>query len=584
MRRVARSAASAAFFAALSAWVGPLHADEPVPPEGASGINASALAQAESFMVAAANPYATETGLAIIRQGGSAVDAAIAVQLVLNLVEPQSSGLGGGAFMLTWTEDTETLEAYDGRETAPAEADETLFLAEDGTPMGFWAAVVGGRSVGTPGVLRMMERAWLDHGKLPWAELFQPAIELAEAGFAVSPRLNTLITEDEHLTRFETARSYFYNDRGEPLPVGHVLRNPRYAALLREIAENGADVFYTGSVAFDIVTAVRNAPDNPGLLNLDDMAEYQAIRREPVCAPYRVWTVCGMPPPTSGGLAILQMLGVLEQFDMASLDPGSVEAAHLLAEAGRLAFADRNLYVADPGFVAVPITGMLDRAYLAGRAALIDPEQDMGTAEPGDPDRQQGWIYQPGQSLELPSTSHISIVDAEGNAVSMTTSIESGFGSRLMVHGILLNNQLTDFSFSPEGESGLVANRVEPGKRPRSSMSPMMVFDADGNLLLVVGSPGGSRIIGYVLQTIVAVLDWGLDPQTAVSLPHVVNRNGATDLEIDTVASDLAEPLAAMGHEVNVMVLNSGLHAILVTSEGLAGAADPRREGVARGE
>jgi gamma-glutamyltranspeptidase / glutathione hydrolase len=579
MRHVAIHAACAALLAAASAW-----ADEPMP-EGATGLHdAVPPATAASFMVAAADPYATETGLEILRRGGSAVDAAIAVQLVLNLVEPQSSGLGGGAFMLAWDAETGALDAYDGRETAPAEASPELFLNEDGTPMEFWAAVVGGRSVGTPGVLRLMERAWQDHGRLPWADLFQPAIELAEAGFAVSPRLNALIAEDPHLARFETARSYFYNDRGEPLPVGHVLRNTRYAELLRAIAEDGADAFYSGSIAFDIVTAVRNTPDNPGLLNLDDMAQYSAVRRDPVCAPYRVYTVCGVPPPTSGGITVLQMLGLLERFDLAALKPESVEAAHLLAEAGRLAFADRDVYIADPGFTTVPVAGLLSRTYLDRRSAMIDPDADMGTAVAGQPEQQQGLRYVPGVSPELPSTSHFSIVDADGNAVAMTTSIEGAFGSRVMVHGILLNNQLTDFSFEPEGAAGPVANRVEPGKRPRSSMAPIMVFDADDRLVLVIGTPGGSRIIGFVVQSLVAILDWGLDPQAAVSLPHVLNRNGDTELEQETPAAALAEPLQAMGHSVLVRDLNSGLHAIQVTPDGLIGGADPRRDGIARGD
>ncbi|MEZ5670556.1 MAG: gamma-glutamyltransferase [Alphaproteobacteria bacterium] len=561
----------------------PLGAEQP-PPEGATGLAHGEVVRTESFMVVAANPYATETGVSILRAGGSAVDAAIAVQLVLNLVEPQSSGLGGGAFMLAWDAGTGVLDAYDGRETAPAEAGESLFMGDDGEPMGFWDAVVGGRSVGTPGLLRLLERAHSDHGRLPWAELFEPAIELAEQGFIVSPRLNALITEDEHLARYETARSYFYNDRGEPLPVGHVLRNPRYADLLRTIATEGADAFYSGSIAFDIVTAVRNAPDNPGLLNLDDMTRYAAIRRDPVCAPYRVWRICGMPPPTSGGVTLLEIMGLLERFDIAALDPGSAEFAHLFAEAGRLAFADRNLYIADPGFVDVPVEGLLDPAYLAERSRLIDPDKDMGEAAAGTPDRQQGWNFEPGVSLELPSTSHISIVDADGNAVAMTTSIESAFGSRVMVHGVLLNNQLTDFSFRPEDAAGPVANRVEPGKRPRSSMAPTMVFDADGRLVLVVGSPGGSRIIGYVAQAIIAALDWGLDPQAAVALPHLGNRNGSTDLEEGTAAADLADALEAMGHDVRVMPLNSGLHMIKIDGDGLLGGADPRREGIARGD
>ncbi len=579
-----KRAAAAGVAALAMAWSSVALAQEAPPPEGATGFTTRDPVTAESYMVSAANPAASRAGAEILAAGGSAVDALIAVQLVLNLVEPQSSGLGGGAFLLAYDAATGQVDAYDGREKAPMEADETLFLDDEGEPLPFWDAVVGGRSVGVPGLLRMMEMAHADHGKLPWADLFEPAITMATEGFAITPRLHELVAADEHLSRYNTARAYFYDDRGEARPIGEILTNPLYAGLLRDIASEGADAFYGGTIALDIVQAVRNVPDNPGLLSLDDMADYQAVKRTVLCAPYRDLSVCGMPPPTSGGIATLQMLGILDHFDLASLDPLSAEAAHLLAEAGRLAFADRGLYVADADFVDVPVDGLIDPAYLMSRAQLIDPAKSMGPAEAGTPPEQHGWLYLPGESFELPSTSHISIVDSDGNAVSMTTSIESGFGSRVMVHGILLNNQLTDFSFRPEGADGPVANRVEPGKRPRSSMSPTMIFDADGDLLAVTGSPGGSRIIGYVVQSVVAMVDWGMDPQAAVTLPHIVNRNGGTDLEAGTAAADLEAALVGMGHEVNVRDLNSGLHAIMVTEDGLIGGADPRREGLVVGE
>jgi gamma-glutamyltranspeptidase/glutathione hydrolase len=532
-----------------------------------------APARAQRHMVAAANPLAAEAGLEILRAGGSALDAAIASQLVLNLVEPQSSGLGGGAFLLHYEAAGREVSAYDGRETAPAAATPELFLTPEGEPMKFWDAVVGGRAVGVPGLARMLELAHREHGRLPWRALFRPAIELAERGFPVSPWLHERIAGDRHLKTFPDTARYFHDETGAPRAVGSPLKNPAFAQTLRRIAAEGADAFYRGPIAETIVAKVRGAAPNPGAMSLEDLAAYEAKRRAPLCAPYRAWRVCGMGPPTSGGVAVLQILGILEHFDLAKLAPNSAQAVHLIAEASRLAFADRGRFLADSDFVDVPLARLLDRDYLASRAALISPAASLGQARPGLP-AQNGAM--PAQE-DPPSTSHLVVVDGDGNAVSLTSSIESAFGARLMAGGFLLNNELTDFSFRPEAEGRPVANRVEPGKRPRSSMAPTLVLDRDGRLVLAVGSPGGSRIIGYVARALIAALDWNLDPQAALALPHAVNRNGPTDLEQATPLVALKPDLEALGHRVRIRRLTSGLHAIKVTEHGLEGGADPRR-------
>ncbi len=538
-------------------------------------------AQTGKFMAAVANPYAAEVAIDIMRQGGSAVDAAIATQLVLSLVEPQSSGIGGGAFLLHYDSASGSVAAYDGRETAPRAATEELFLT-DGSPMEFFEAVVGGQSVGAPGVIRMLEMAHQHHGHLPWDTLFRPAITLADHGFKVSPRLNMLIEKDKYLGTQIIARHYFYHLDGSARRVGEIRRNPEYASALKLIAAGGGDAFYRGPLAQEIVDTVRSAA-NPGLLAMEDLTDYRAVRREAVCAPYRNTRVCGMPPPTSGGVTVLQILGILENFDLGTLAPDSTEAIHIISEASRLAYADRSIYLADPDFVRVPVNDLLDPDYLGNRALMIDREASRGKAIPGTLPRQASHFRESGWSPDYPSTTHFSIVDAAGNAVSMTSSIENAFGSRLMARGFLLNNQLTDFSFRPTMDGNRVANRVEPGKRPRSSMSPTLIFDETGQLQYVLGSPGGSRIIAYVARTIIGLVDWKLDPQQAVSLPHHVNRNGSTELEADTALIDLQASLENMGHEVETKPLVSGLHVIGITADGLDGGADPRREGVVLG-
>ncbi len=547
---------------------------------------------AQKFMVAAANPLAADAGYQMLKKGGSAIDAAIATQLVLTLVEPQSSGIGGGAFLLYST--AKGVQAFDGRETAPAAADEHLFQNADGSPVSRATGVVGGRSVGAPGVLRMLELAHKEHGKLPWATLFGPAIKLAHGGFPVSQRLNGLLNWDQALKRDPVAAAYFYDKEGKAWPVGHVLKNPQLARTLREIARGGADAFYKGRIARDIAAKVASHPTNPGKLTATDIAGYRAKVREPVCSDYKAWTVCGMPPPSSGGIAIAQMLGILEVKDIRPYAPVDgvldAQAIHLFSEAGRLAYADRNRYVADTDFVPLPgngVASMLDKTYLAQRASLIG-DKSMGRALPGTPPGMQvAWGMD--NALQRPSTSHLVAVDAFGGGLSMTTSVEDAFGSRQMVDGFLLNNQLTDFSFDSRDADGPIANRVEAGKRPRSAMSPTLVFEKGTHkLVLATGSPGGSSIINYVAKVLVGTMDWGLNVQQAINLPNFGSRNGPTELEKGRAPAAQVEALQAMGHEVRVIEQNSGLQGIMrLNAHGKDfwfGGADPRREGMVRGD
>jgi gamma-glutamyltranspeptidase / glutathione hydrolase len=557
------------------------HAQDTKPaPEAGTGLTIKAAETTKLDMVAAANPLAAKAGKDILAAGGSAVDAAIAVQLVLNLVEPQSSGLGGGAFLVHF--DGTSMATLDGRETAPGAAIPERFLWADGKPADFYAAVIGGRSVGVPGTPRLLEAAHKKWGKLPWAQLFEPAIAIADNGFNISPRLAGLAAKDRFLARDPLAKALYFNEDGTAKPAGTPLRNPAMAATLRTLAKDGMDAFYAGPIAEDIVATIGSHPGNPGDMTLDDLIAYKVIERPAICGPYRSKKICGMGPPSSGAIGVLQILSVLESQDLASMKPGP-EAAHWIAEAGRLAFADRAQYLADPDFVSVPSEGLLDANYLKSRAALVDSAKSMGTAKPGEPPRKRTELLAPSDGAEF-GTSHISIIDRFGNAVSMTTTIEDGFGSRLMTKsGFLLNNELTDFSFMPLKEGLPVANRVEPGKRPRSSMSPTIVLGENGKLFAVVGSPGGSLIINFVAKTLVALIDWKLDPQVAIDLPNLGSRNGPTELEAGTEAEGWKPALEAKGHAVKLIEMTSGTQAIVVTPDGFVGGADSRREGVAIG-
>ncbi len=556
-----------------------------VAPELSSGISQNPLVLAKSHMVSTANPHASKAGMWALEQGGNAIDAMVAVQLTLGLVEPQSSGLGGGAFLIYFDAEKDVLTSFDGRETAPAAATADMFIGADGKPLKFYDAVVGGLSVGTPGTLKLLYEVHQKYGQLEWHQLFKPAQRLAEEGFEVSPRLNKVVSDaQETLRRFAPAREYFFNKEGEVLAVGSTLRNPEYAKTLKAIAKGGDKAFYTGEIARRIVETVRLAPDALGKLSLQDLREYQIIERPPVCYNYRGYDVCGMGPPSSGALTIGQILGMLEGYNLQSLGPNNPESWRLIGDASRLAFADRGLYMADSDFVNMP-EGLLNRSYLKNRGLSLAHKNALSADEvsPGTPPYNQSMIFASDESLELPSTSHFSIIDENGNIVSMTTTIENGFGSRLMVGGFLLNNELTDFSFVAEKQGKLVANRIEPQKRPRSSMSPTIIFK-DGEPVLAIGSPGGSRIIPYVAKTIIAWLDWEMDIQDAIELPHLVNRFGTYDVEIGTEAEKLVPALEKLGYKVNARDLNSGLHGIEITRNGLEGGADPRREGLVLGK
>ena len=591
-------------------------------PEVSSGYRTKTSVAGARFMAATANPLATDAAFDVLARGGTAVDAAIAAQMMLTLVEPQSSGIGGGAFLVSYDAASRTLMAWDGRETAPMAADERLFLDSGGRPLPYFSAVVGGRSVGVPGAVRMLEAAHRHLGRVPWADLLEPAIASAVEGFAVSPRLHRMIAATPFLQDDPVAAAYFHDEQGKPLPAGARLRNPALARTLQSLADAGSQALYAGTLARQVVAKVRSHPRNPGLMTLADLAAYQPKRREPLCVPWLRWVVCGMPPPSSGAIGVGQMLGILSASDFGGLTRGAPtldpQGVHLFSEAGRLAYADRSRYVADSDFVPLP-PGLLDARYLNKRAMLVR-DRSMGTADPGGPPSAK--VADDGYPER--GTSHVSIVDSEGNAASLTTSIESGFGSRQMVGGFMLNNQLTDFSFAGgERETAggsrdagaaidAVANRVQPGKRPRSSMAPTLVFertgtqgigdaapgDDRGRLVMVTGSPGGSQIINYVAKTLVATLQDGLDPQAAIDLPNIGSRNGPTELERGRVSPDLVAVLRARGHETREMALTSGVQSIvrrcigdrqgpgpLSDDNGCAwvGAADPRREGVARG-
>ena len=544
----------------------------------------SALAQpvARHHLVAAANPYAAKAALDMLRQGGSAVDAAVAAQMVLTLVEPESSGLGGGAFMLLWNKATKKVTSFDGRETAPASATPGMFLDAAGKPRVHFNAIPGGLSVGVPGVVAMLELAHRKYGKLPWATLFAPAIALAEKGVPVGHKLAETLRDFPQMQTMPDVQRAFTKPDGTLLKEGDVLKNPALAATLRAIAKGGATAFYTGRIARDIVDKVQHAPVNPGGMTLADLAHYRAKERAPVCAAYRGERVCSMGPPSSGGIAVLQLLNILERFPAKDLTPNSLSEVHLFSQASRLAFADRATYLGDPAFLRVPVRGLLDRSYLSARARLIDPARDMGQAEPGTLPHAG---FAPQESPELHGTSHLSIVDDKGQVVSMTTTVEFVFGSEMMVDGFFLNNELTDFSFVPMQGGKPVANAPAPGKRPMSAMAPTIVFDRYGRFAIALGSPGGPAIIPYVAETLVAMIDGHLSPQAAAALPHHVNLNGPLLLEKDTSLGALAPALTSMGYDVHSgREEKSGLHIVERVKNGYIGAADPRRDGVATGD
>jgi gamma-glutamyltranspeptidase/glutathione hydrolase len=533
-------------------------------------------------IIAAASPYAAEAGRAMLRQGGSAVDAAIAAQLVLTLVEPESSGIGGGAFMMVYDPKTKKTLSFDGRETAPASATPGMFLGPDGKPRAHFDPIPGGLSTGVPGVIAMFDMAHKRYGKLPWAKLFEPAIRLAGGGFKVSRKLARELRELNFVGKMPDMKKYFFHADGTPVAEGEVLKNPELAATLRIIAKGGAKAFYTGKIAQNIVAAVQGAPVNPGGMTLADLAAYRAVERPAVCGHYRVYALCSMGPPSSGGIAVLQILGMLERFPSADLDTRTARGAHLFTQASRLAFADRAMYLGDPDVVNVPVRGLVDPGYLKERSALIT-DKDMGTAAAGTPPDKRA-DYAPQRTPQLPGTSHLSVVDDHGQVVSLTMTIEFAFGSETMANGFLLNNELTDFSFEPVRDGKPVANAPGPGKRPMSAMSPTIVFDAKGNFLIAAGSPGGPAIIDYVTQSLIGMLDTHLTPKEAAALPHILNLNSPTILEKDTAAEALAPALTGMGHTTATRELESGLHIVQRVRGGYIGGADPRRDGAVLGD
>ncbi len=580
--------ARALLLAALAALL-PVHSastqDARSAPEAATDSAEKTPASADRYMVSAANRHAAEAGREMLRAGGSAVDAAIAVQLVLNLVEPQSSGIGGGAFLLHWDAAKGGLKAYDGRETAPASARPDRFLVE-GKPMAFDTAVRSGLSVGVPGVVRLLESVHARHGRLPWARLFEPAIRLAETGFEVSPRLHRLL-RGEGAERFvPAARRYFFTGTGNAWPIGHLLKNPELGLTLRRIAAEGARGFYAGPIAEAIVKAVADAPVAAGGMTLQDLAGYAVKERAPLCIGYRGYKICGIGPPSSGGPTVAQTLMLLEPLDLGkgprvALQP---QALHLIAEAEKLAYADRNRYIADPDFVTIP-DGLLGAGYIAERRALIDPLRAMPKPKPGLPPGMGRQSFGRDATLERAGTSHFSIIDGDGNAIAMTTTIEGAFGSHIWAAGFLLNNELTDFSFVPvDAEGHPVANAVGPGKRPRSSMAPTIVFDAAGHVKAVLGSPGGSRIIFFVVKTLIALIDWGMNAQAAADLLNFGSQGDGFEIELDAAAIWPALALKAFGHRIAPSAMSSGMHIVVRRGERLEGGADARREGAALGD
>ncbi len=558
-----------------------------IAPEADTGVTNKAVLVAKQHMVITANPYASEAAFAILKQGGSAIDAMITAQLVLGLVEPQSSGIGGGAFLLYYDKSSQTLTSFDARETAPNKASEKLFLDAKQSPMGFFDAVVGGRSVGVPGVIALMWQSHQQYGKLPWQDLFTPAISLAQQGFIVSPRLAELIALDQDkLGQQPSTKGYFFDPENKPINAGTKLKNPAYADTLILLAKQGQSGFYQGELAKAMVDAVQKHPTNPGLLELEDLANYRVKTRPNLCQPYQeVYQVCGMGLPSSGGITVNQILALTEKAQLNRHQPNDPQAWRLIGDASRLAFADRAKYMADPDFVTDYSQALLADDYLTERAKLLKTPNALPKVMPGevtnDKNKVAKWASQTSESL--PSTTHLAIHDRYGNLVSMTSSIENAFGARLLVGGFLLNNQLTDFSFQSHQQGLPIANRVAANKRPRSSMAPTIVFK-NNQPYMALGSPGGSRIINYVSQVLIAHLAWQMPLQQAIEMPHLVNQNGNYELEQGSSATKWQGPLQKLGYQTQVKPLNSGLHGFVITTQGLESGVDPRREGLAVGE
>ena len=560
-----------------------ISSDNIIIPEGSSGVIEKNETSTTNFMVVTANPYATETGYKIIKEGGNAIDAAIASQLILNLVEPQSSGIGGGGFIMFWDNKNKILHSYDGRETAPNSANPYLFINKNGEIISRRSATIGGKSVGVPGLLRVLEMAHNRHGKMKWENLFKPAIHLSGRGFKVSPRLYKLLKNNKTLPRLDNPSNYLYQPDGSPHPIGTVLVNKPFADTLTKISKNGPDEFYMGNLALEIIEKVKKSELNPSSISINDLNSYKAIVRKPICGKYFEYSICGPRPPSSGGIGVIQMLGILENFNLSGMKPWSLESLKVFIEATRLMFADRELYIADPNFFIAPIKELVSEDYLRKRAKLIQKDSILSDALPGEFKGYPLKNLSVGNSLELNSTTHLSIIDNEGNAVSMTSSIEAAFGSHLMVKGFFLNNQLTDFSYKPIKEGRIVANQVEGGKRPRSSMAPIIILDENDEVILLTGSAGGPSIIPLVTKSIIGILDWGLSPQEAVNLPNVLTFGSTVFLEKGTSLEESKGELSEMGYKVRIIDFASGLHTIHKKNGKLYGGADPRREGNVRG-
>lgn len=533
------------------------------------------------FIVASADHRATQAGINLLNKGGNAIDAAIAVQSVLSLVEPQSSGVGGGAFMLYYDAKSKQLHTFDGREKAPASMRADAFLDAHGKPKHYFDVAFGGQAVGVPGVMALLDKTHRQFGQLKWANLFTEAEQIAEHGFAVSPRLSKWLTRFPNKSAHPSMLAYFYNGKGKARPAGYVLKNPLYAATMRTTAKEGAKAYYTGSIAKQITKAVATSPIAPRKLTMQDLANYRAIEREAVCASYHVYKICSMAPPTSGGIFMLQVLGMLESFDLQQEAAFSDKATHLIIEASRLAYADRAQYIGDPDVVSVPTQALLNKDYLAKRAMLIDPSRAAKAVQAGNPIQpsKQALLRSPHIGIEQPSTSHFSIMDANGNTVSMTTTVQGPFGSFLPAGGFILNNQLTDFSYLPAKNGVAIANAAAPNKRPRSSMTPTIVFDQHGEVFMVIGSPGGGRIFSYVLKTVLGVLEWKLPIQAAIDAPNITLPAGSADLEKGRFEASTIKALSAMGHTIKESTQESGLNGFTVSADGFDGGADKRREG-----